>query len=147
MNQFIRGMIIPIEGGGSTIRFQWNPRELQGFGARAEYAILKVAGRETPFLQFACGDVPTLEIELKFTKGSSDDGYVMRMVDTLQRLTKPLIRGATLHRPPRVMWVFGDMPKRRCVVARADPRYQGLFSASLAPHEATVSLTLLEHKG
>lgn len=147
MNQFIRGMIIPIEGGVSPIRFQWNPRELQGFGARAEYAVLKVAGREAPFLQFACGDVRQLDIELKFTKGGSDDGYVMGMVNALQQLTKPLVMGATLHRPPRVMWVFGEMPKRRCVITRADPRFHGLFSSTLAPHEATVSLTLLEHTG
>lgn len=144
MSQFIRGMIIPIEGGGGSIRFQWNPRDLGGFTSHAEYAVLKVAGRETPFLQFACGDVRQLDIELEFSKGANGDGYVMAMVESIQKLTRPLIRGATLHRPPRVMWIFGDMPKKRCVITKADPKFSGPFSPSLSPQQARVSMSLLE---
>lgn len=143
----IRGMIISIEAMIQPIRFQWNPRELQGFTSKAEYAVLKVAGRETPYLQFATGDVRQLDVELEFSKSGNGDGYVMRMVEALQELTKPLVRGVTLHRPPRVMWIFGEMPKKRCVITRADPKFSGPFSAGLDPQQAKVSLTLLEHTG
>lgn len=144
---FIRGMIIPIEGGIAAIRFQWNPRELRGFTAHADYAELKVIGRDTPFLQFSSGQVKQLDIELEFSKGSNGDGYVMGMVNSVQELTKPLVKGATLHRPPRVMWIFGEMPKKLCVITRADSHFSVPFSATLDPQQARVSLTLLEHKG
>ena len=143
MLPFMRGQLIPIDGGSGPIRFQWNPREITGPTAKADYAILKCAGGIQPFLQFACRDVPETHFELIFTGERLDDSSVIDRVEALQRLTEPTVRGQGIARPPRVKFIMGNFPRQTCVVVEAQPVYSQMHGPmSLAPLYARVSVGL-----
>ncbi|MEW6352509.1 MAG: hypothetical protein AB1646_25970 [Thermodesulfobacteriota bacterium] len=145
---FMRGMILPLEGGGQAIIFEWNPKQIEGPGAKAEYAQIKTAGRETPFLQYSNGDVISIRFDLELSRSDFGDGYVKGVVDNLVRLTKPTVRGQGVNRPPRVKFLFGNLLRRTCIVAEVNPVFKGQFNPlTLEPYGASVSVLLWEYKG
>jgi len=141
MRPFTRGQIIPLDGGGGSIQFQWNPKTVEGPGGRAEYAQLKCAGGEQPFLQFACGDVPEIRLDLDISGQDKSPGFVKSQVDALVKLTKPVARGQGVNRPPRVQLIFGPI-REKCVVVEVRPIVGPRFTTDLQPLEAHVSVTL-----
>lgn len=146
MANVTRGMIIPIDGGGSVVRFQWNPKEVQS-AVQAEWAVIKTAGSEQPFLQFCNGEAPTLQFDLEYSRSDNNDGFVLAQVQAIQRLTKPLVKGASMSRPPLVKFVMGSLPRPTCIVKQANAVFSGLFHpTSLLPYEAKVSVILWEYR-
>lgn len=135
-----------IDGPGGVVRFQWNPVEVEGPVYRAEYAPIKVLGRETPFLEFANGDIRHIRFDLEFSGQGNGPGWVTSQVAALERLCTPYRVGVGLRRPPRVKLIVGTFLRKTCVVAEMAPRYSGVYDpATIEPYYCKVSLNLFEY--
>jgi len=137
------GQIIPIDGGGGAIRFQWNPREITGPTASAQYAVIAVAGREFPYLEYSNGQQSHIRFDLEYSTASDNGSLVKSNFQALNALTKPSVRGASMSRPPRVMFIFGSFLRERCVVVEVQPNFSKVFhEADLMPLHAKIGVTL-----
>ena len=144
---FMRGGIIPLEGGGNQIMFQWNPAQISGPNVKPKYAEIEVAGREVPYLQYSNGSTITYTFDLDVSRGDNGPGYVKGVVEALSELTRPTIRGQGMNRAPRVLFIFGSLFSKVCVIAEVSPVYKGLFNPlTLDPYEAMVHIVLNEYR-
>ncbi len=145
MPPFTQGALIPLEGGGSEIWFQWNPANVDE-AHKAEYAEIKVSGRDSPFLEYSNGATTTYSFDLDISRSDNGDDYVQSAVQSLVQMTKATVQGQGVNRPPRVLFVFGSLFSKECVVAEANPKYWGQFNPiTLMPYQATVHVVLNEY--
>jgi hypothetical protein len=143
MNQFIRGMIIPLEGSGKTVRFQYNPRHISGPQLSPQYATLAVAGRELPFVQYGHGRESQIHFELQYSGQTDGGSFVKEQYEALKSLTEPTVRGASMNHPPKVMLIFGTFFRERCVVVEVNPDFTMPFHVqTLVSLNATIGITL-----
>jgi len=142
---FTPGMLMAIDGGGGSLRFQWNPVEVEGPVYRMEYAAIKVLGREAPFLEFANGDIRHIRFDLEFSGQGRGVGWVRSQVSALEQMCQPYQVGAGFRRPPRVKLIVGTFLRKTCVVAEMTPRYSGVYDpATIEPYYCKVGLNLFE---
>lgn len=144
---FVRGMIIPIDGGGSPVRFQWNPNRIDGPTAGAEWDQVKTAGRAQPWLQFSCGTQPEIAfiIQLSSDQGGRD-GSVEQAAEALRKLSRPQKRGQGVPHPPRVELIVGTFLRKTCVLIGVSPVFHKQFDPqTLQPVFGEVSLKLWEY--
>lgn len=135
------GMIIPIDGGGTPIVFQYNPMETH-WQYGSEFAQIEVQGKEGPLLEFANGSLTSLSFDLQVIKHASDHD-VQGIIDALVGLTKPIAGGAGTKRAPKVRFVYGmASPKWNAYVKSVNVKTIDAMEGSLLPHRATISVTL-----
>jgi hypothetical protein len=150
MDPFIPGMILPIDGGAGPVFFQWNPREITGPSASANWAAVMVAGREFPYLEYSCGQVSNIQFDLYYSTRSDAGAAVMAAFWSLNAMTTPKQIGASYSRPPIVTLRLGGFLNEKSVITEVSPNFipgRGPeFSASLLPREAKIHLTFWRYK-
>jgi hypothetical protein len=142
-SRFLRGMIIPMEGGGGPILFQWNPASTTGPTAGANWDQVVTAASEIPFLHFGGGGPSEIRFELVFSRENHGDGFVEGRIEALRRLTVP-VTGRGMVRPPLVKLAIGRAIREVCVTREVSP-VRGVLAAprTLAPRDARVAVTFL----
>ena len=153
MAYYTRGMLLPLEGGGMPVIFQYNPFELN-IGKGAHWAQLPTAGRDQPYLQFGCGTPRKVQMNMEVSRGNNGPEYVKVMCEAVEALTKPTVRGAGLDRPPIVQLILGAHLSLSCIVHNAQTRFGShrgqraqTYMAEpygLLPKEAVINIVLLE---
>jgi hypothetical protein len=124
---------------GKKFRIQFNPEEYS-LGGENQFAVANVPGRSAPLLQFAFGNLRTLEMELFFdTYEDTADQDVRAQTSVVVDLLK--INPQT-HAPPVLMFLWGKL-KFRCVLAKANQRYI-MFLPTGVPVRAKVQVTFQE---
>jgi hypothetical protein len=142
----MKGMMIPLEGGGKTVTFQFNPSELLGPTARAEYATLAVQGGDSPYMQFSHRREAVIQFDLIATRELSESD-AKQMQQDLDSLTIPIKRGIGPAKPPKVMFIFGKLLREKCVVINVEPKFRRIFSPSLMADECRFRVELWRWKG
>lgn len=143
MRPFIRGMLIPLDGGAGPVIFQWNPAEVTGPDANPQYATIGVAGRQFPLVQYSNGKDSVIRFDLQASRTMSA-ADVMDLYDSLIALTKPQSLGQGVARPPKVRFMLGDFLNENVVVQQVQPKFSRMFDpVSILPTEAKISVTLL----
>ena len=144
MGFYVRGQVIPLEGGGSPVRFQFNPHRYDGPTAVAGWDQVKVAGRDQPWLQFSCGETTVLKVDIKL---SSDGGASVKdQVDALTAFKRPTVRGAGVNHPPRLKLILGSFVRLNCVLKEVSPSFgHPADPATLMPYHGDLTLTFWEY--
>jgi len=136
---FTHGMVIPLEGSGQTVAFQWNPEQIDGPDAKADWEAIPTAGAKIPGVEYSAGGVPHIQFDIALSRDNSDQD-VDSMVKSLQRLTDPTVKGRGKDRPPRLKLILGDR-RWTCVLLEANPHYHKFFHPiTLQPYFAKIGL-------
>lgn len=143
MENFTKGMLIPIGGGGSPIIFQWNPATIK-YSRSANWHSLPAAGNNQPFLQYTCGGANLISFIIDVSRYNNSDFFVRGTIGALVALASASNSSGSINRPPKVMFISGESLSVLCVVdkvavnfgIRANPN-------TLLPYEAKVNITLL----
>lgn len=148
---FIRGMLLPLDGGAGPVIFQWNPTRMKGPNASASWAATAVAGREHPYLQYTSGQQSNIPLDLIYQTESDGGAAVIAAFWQLMALTTPTPRGVSYQRPPLVVLRIGSWPSEICVVTEIRPDFAigtgPEFANTLLPAEATISVNLWRWRG
>jgi hypothetical protein len=139
-------MMIPLDGPGTPVIFQYNPSEVGGPVAEADYATMGVGGRELPYLQYSHGKESAITFELIAAKSMSG-AEVSGMHKALQSLTKPFKKGVGPGNPPRVMLILGGLMRETVVVKSVQPKFRRFHTPDLVPNEARFQVTLWKWSG
>lgn len=143
MQSFTQGQIIPLSGLIMPIRFQWNPREINGPTAMSTYATMKVAGRQFPYIEFSNGEQSSIRFDLEYSTRSDNGAMVKANYLALNALTMPVISGRSMQQPPMVMLILGSFLRERCIVTEVTPNFSKVFdSQTLLPHHARISINM-----
>lgn len=138
-------MLVPMDGGGGPISFQWNPHKIKR-SKKIKWNQLRVAGREQPILQYGCGEAQVYSIEFHISRYNRGASHVKSTVDQIFQLTKPTV-GAFVKRPPRVQFIMGSHIRLTCYVQSIDVEFNNLaHPTSLLPYLAKVQMVLEEAK-
>ena len=139
------GMLIPLEGGGGPIEFQWNPHKIHR-SKKIKWNKLSVAGREQPILQYGCGEAQVWKIEFDVSRYNRGDSNVKSTVDKIFQLTKPTV-GSFVKRPTKVNFIMGSAFNVTCFVESIDVEYGPMYNPqSLLPYMSKVIMVLEEAK-
>lgn len=140
----IQGMLIPEDG--SPVSFQWNPNTVKE-SKHTKYAQLHVAGRDTPIFQFGCGEAKRYDFLLELIAGQWGEEAVAQACNALLKMMEPSIKGAGVHRPPRVTFRLGNLFNIKCVIEDISPIYEPPFYPdSLNPKFGKAHVKLAEFK-
>lgn len=141
----LQGYLVDIET-GEEIEFTFNPSSISD-GKDVSYAVIKIAGRSNPFVQWSSSDERKVSFTLDFYR-LRDDGEVDRYVRWIESLQYPEhdAEGYLLAAPHRVLFLFGPRytGAQKWVVESAKTTFHGLWTPELRPLYASVSLTLLQ---
>ena len=96
------GMIIGIEF-PVVIPFQWNP-QIINVHKKPSWHKLYPAGAEGPVYHYGAGEPDTSSFLMDLSKSG---GGVANVMEALKQLTKPVVRGWGVKRPPLVSLVIG----------------------------------------
>jgi hypothetical protein len=145
---FQKFMLIPLDGGGETVSFQYNPEEVAGPDANPTYGVQEVLGRELPVVEYTSGGQSTISFKIKIGRKQSDSD-VKDMIDKLIKLTKPDQQGGGggqgPPKAPRCSFVGGEQFQDETVVVQSvKPVVSRMINPMtlLATH-AEVQITLL----
>jgi hypothetical protein len=139
-------MMIPLDGPGTPVIFQFNPNEVNGPIAEADYASMGVGGRELPYLQYSHGKEAAITFELVAARTMSA-GEVNAMHGALKALTKPFKKGVGPGSPPRVMLILGGFMRETVVVKSVHPKFKRFHNPDLNPNEGRFQVTLWKWSG
>lgn len=142
---FTKGMIIPTEGGGSPILFQWNPSTVnENKGVR--WAKLSPIGREQPILQYSIGQARVISFQIDVSESGGLGMDAKAYIEQFLELTKPSV-GGNVKRPPKLQLILGQALKMTCVLTGVSNSYGPLFHPlTLGPQQSKVQLTFTEFK-
>jgi len=129
----------------ARIPVQFNPEEYS-LSREVNYAQAAIPGLSAPLLQFAHGNMQTLEMELLIdtyeahtgTAAGSDARVVVKQVTDLMNID------ATTHAPPVLLFTWGSL-SFTCVLARASQKFI-MFRADGVPVRARVQVTFNEYR-
>ncbi|HEV7705355.1 MAG TPA: hypothetical protein VGO46_13730 [Gemmatimonadaceae bacterium] len=129
---------------GDRISVQFNPEEYT-LHRENTFAQAPVFGLSAPLLQFAHGNMQTIEIELLIDtyeahQGSSAQSDVRAVV---RKVTDLMNIDPTTHAPPVVLFTWGSL-SFTCVLASAQQKYI-MFRPDGVPVRAKVTVTLNEY--
>lgn len=156
MAPFTKGMIIPIDGSGPTVIFQWNPYEVH-VKKDVKWRGIHTAGREQPIFQYGCGEARVLSLSVEVSRYNNSDFFVQGFFDQLQALAVPSVFGMGVNRPTRVQAILGQSINMTCFIDDVHFRYgshrgqQHHFTYlatpdNLLPKEGHVIIKLIEYK-
>ena len=128
---------------GETVYVQFNPEEYT-INRDNNFAQLTVPGLSGPLLQFANGNMKTLDMELlldayesrQFGKNADDVRDLVREIEGLMEIDP------TIHAPPVLIFAWGSVTFT-CVLARVSTRYV-LFRSDGIPVRARLQVTFNE---
>ena len=141
MNLFTPGLIIPLMGGAS-IRFLWNPYQIEGPTADANWVPVHAAGRELPYLHYTHGRISVIRFEIDLSRADRGVSFVKQMIDSLRSLTAPTVIGSGVNHPPPLKLILGDAIREICVLKRVRPKTFGpAHPTQLLPYHGRVGLT------
>ena len=139
-----KGMLIPESG--SPLSFEWNPSEVTET-KHIKWAQIHVAGRETPVLQYGCGEAKHYSFILILSRKDQGDDFVAKQCKTLLDMTEPTVKGAGVDRPGSVTFKLGDTVNMKCVIEEIKAIYEQPFLPdNLAPCFGKVHIKLLEYQ-
>ena len=148
---FVKGMILPIEFGYVPVLFQWNPTNIPGPLVSPEYASIGTYGREYPYREYVGGKDSSFRLELLFISDDGTGSDVIAAWRQLENLTSPRRTGLGGNRPPRVMVILQGWFRELCVITEVSPQLVigrgGSYARTLAPSEATISVTFGRWRG
>ena len=119
---YTKGMIVPIDNVAQIVTFQWNPYELH-LKKDIKWKGIHTAGREQPVFQYGCGEAQVLGLSIEVSRYNNSDFFVKGFFDSLLELSKPLVRGMGVNRPPRVQVILGASINMRCFIDDIHIRY------------------------
>jgi hypothetical protein len=120
--QYTKGMIVPIDSVGQIVVFEWNPYELHN-KKTVKWKGIHTAGREQPLYQYGCGEAQVISVSIEVSRWNNSDFFVQGFFDSLLELTKPLVQGAGVNRPPRVQLILGASINMTCFIDDVHVRY------------------------
>lgn len=131
---------------GVRIPVQFNPEEYT-LNRDINYAQAAIPGRSAPLLQFAHGNLQTLDLELLIDSYEAHSGGTSNAAGDDVR---PLVRKVTdlmqidpsTHAPPVLLFVWGSL-SLTCVLAKASQRFI-MFRPDGVPVRARVNVTFNE---
>jgi len=133
---------------GERVTVQFNPEEYT-VNRDVNYAQAAVPGLSAPLLQFAHGNMQTLEMELLLdtyeahrsgmTNGAGDDVRPL-----VRRVTDLMNIDPTTHAPPVLLFTWGSL-SFTCVLARASQKFI-MFRPDGVPVRARVQVTFNEFR-
>lgn len=134
---------------GERVSAQFNPEEYS-VARDVNYAQAAVPGLSAPLLQFAHGNMQTLEMELLLDTyeahsgagGANAAGDDVRPV--VKRITDLMNIDATTHAPPVLLFTWGTLTFT-CVLARATQRFV-MFRPDGTPVRARVQVSFNEFR-
>jgi hypothetical protein len=124
---------------GSKVQVQFNPEEYALSGEN-QFAVANVPGRSAPLLQFAYGNLRTLEMELFFDTYEDPSNKDVRVQTSM--VVDLLNINPQTHAPPILMFLWGQL-KFRCVLTKANQRYI-MFLPTGVPVRAKIQATFQE---
>ena len=140
---FTRGMLIPLDGDASVVTFQWNPKSVI-IDKEIHWQHLKVAGRESPYQQFGCGEVKKIIFPFTISNYNNGSDFVMTVQNSILAYTKPTA-GNTVKRPPLAQLILGSYLNLTCFVKSVKFQSEEFFSPmDLYPTSCDALLTLEE---
>jgi len=123
----------------AKVQVQFNPEEYSLSGEN-QFALANVPGRSAPLLQFAYGNLRTLEMELFFDTYEDRTNKDVRVQTSM--VVDLLKINPQTHAPPVLMFLWGQL-KFRCVLAKANQRFI-MFLPTGVPVRAKVQVTFQE---
>ena len=140
------GYIVDVETGEQLV-FSFNPESIND-DKSVSYAVIKIAGRSNPFVQWSSSDERKVSFELKFYRLTKDDQEVNQKVKWLESLQYPEhdAEGYLVAAPHRVLFIFGSRytGDLKWVAEVVDVSFSNLWTKDLSPLFATVNITLIE---
>jgi len=133
-----KATIINLETGAKA-HVQFNPEEYTLSGEN-QFAQAPVHGRGAPLLQFAHGNLRTLEMELFFDTYENPANKDVRVQTS--RIVNLMKINPLTHAPPVLLFLWGPL-KFRCVLAKANQRFI-MFLPTGVPVRAKVQVTFQE---
>jgi hypothetical protein len=125
-----------------TVYVQFNPEEYT-LNQDNNFAQVTIPGLQGPLLQFANGNLRTMDMELFFDSYESHDRKPPGDVrDLTAGVTDLMNIDPTIHAPPVLIFAWGSI-SFRCVLARASTRYV-LFRPDGIPVRARMQVTFNE---
>jgi hypothetical protein len=105
---------------------------------------MAAAGNNQPFLQYTCGGANLVDFTIDVSRYNNSDFFVRGTMGSLIALASTTDTGASVKRPPKVMFISGESLSILCVVdkvvatfgIRANPN-------TLLPYEAKIHVTLM----
>jgi nucleoid-associated protein YgaU len=134
---------------GDRVSVQFNPEEYT-LNRDVNYAQAAIPGTSAPLLQFAHGNMQTLEMELLLDtyEAHKSGGSSNAAGDDVRPLVKKIIDLMTIdvstHAPPVALFTWGSL-SFTCVLARASQKFI-MFRPDGTPVRAKVTVTLNEFK-
>lgn len=140
-----QGYLVDVETGEQFI-FGYNPAGLQDEKS-VSYAVVKLAGRSNPYVQWSSSDERKLSFTLELYR-QRENHEVAQKVRWLESIQYPEYdaEGYLLSAPHRVLFIFGERytGSTMWVVQSVKTTFHGLWTPDLLPLYASVDLTLLE---
>lgn len=142
----LQGYLVDIET-GEQFTFSFNPEAI-GDSKSVSYAIIKIAGRTNPYIQWSSSDERKVSFDLKLYRLTNDNQEVNKKIKWLESLQYPEYdtEGYLIAAPHRVLFIFGERytGEQKWVVESAKVTFSNLWTKDLNPLFATVSLSLVE---
>ena len=143
MDNFTKGMIVPMDGGGDPVTFQWNPATIK-HSRDSDWKSMYAAGNESPHLQYTCGKAHVFSFSIDVSRWNNSDFFVKGFADKLMALAATCSAGGAVKRPPKIMFTSGQAHKVRGVIDKVEITYTTLANPnSLLHYGATIKITIL----
>ena len=142
----VTGCLVDVEN-GSRLEFCFNPGEIDD-DIPVNYAFINIPGQGHSVAQWSSNSSRKLAYSLDFYRKNSDDNYVRRKIQWLERVKTPTYdaEGYLSAAPHRVLFLFGNLfnGSKKWLITQAKVRYNNLWTKSLDPLWATVDIELTE---
>lgn len=129
------------------------PEEISNSGMEPGWTEVEIVGRFAPYQVWGATTAEEISFELTFFAEMDYYDDVVRKVEWLKSLKKPVVHEGISYAPPALVFIWGEFINRRVLLKSADPTYGGpwsidseferLIGKSLYPMKATVSVTLV----
>lgn len=129
------------------------PNEISNSGLEPGWNEVEIIGRFAPYQVWGAPSTEEYSFELMFLAELDFYDDVVRKVEWLKSLKKPVIHEGVSYAPPPLIFVWGEFIYRRVLLKSADPTFSGPWSIDapegvvvgkpLYPMQASVSVTLI----
>jgi len=138
----------------TRLGFTYLPEEINHSGAEPTYNDIEIVGRWAPYQVYQNTSAEEFSFTLQFFSYTNVFQDVIAKVNFLRSLKYPVNYGGISYRPPKVLFVFGELIAKMCIVKEATPVYRapwevneladvpGRANYPLLPMSAECSLTL-----
>jgi hypothetical protein len=104
--------------------FTYLPEEINHSGAEATYNDIDIIGRWSHYQVYQSTTAEEFSFTLQFFAYNNSYSDVVAKVNFLRALKYPINYQGISYRPPKVLFVFGDLISKMCIVKEASPVYR-----------------------